>query len=122
MGFQRVIVQPTLRISAPATQEVRFAIRTTGRETAVVWVNVFENTTAVKTIIDVRGASAQTFNDDTMATPSFWPSLATFQIDIGMVGSFSSATIARLPDLGRWAIAALAATLSFDIVLYLWDT
>jgi len=121
MSFRRILLQPVIRISAPTTQEVRYAAPTSGWMTALVWANVFENATAVKATVDLRGGSNTSMSDDTSGTPSFWPSLGTFQIDVGVTGAFKSSAIQGLPAWLRWQIPSLAAPLTLELVLELWD-
>ncbi len=118
MAFRRVVLQPTVTITAaPTLQEVKFSLQTTGWKSAFFWVNVFVQLSA-SSIMTFYGASSLTLND---AGGTYWISLGTIT-NISAVGAYkTSAAITPLPDFVRWNLAT-ATSGSIEIVAYLWDT
>ncbi len=121
MAFRRVVMQPAIRISSPSAQEVRYSTSCVGWHRAMVWVNVFENATMANTGVFIHGASAHSVDNNTNASPGYWPSLGSVTVTSGATGAFR-ATFTPLPDYVLWAIRTLSANIAFQVVLYLWDT
>lgn len=124
MAFRRVVMQPTFSLSTnPTTQEIRFAIQTTGWKTGQVWVNVYRNASAAAGLFDVRGASAIALSDD-LANPTFWPSFGTISITGNTTGVFRPPVITNLPDYLRWTISGNTngSNITLEVIAYLWDT
>ncbi len=120
---RRIILQPPIEVTAATTQEVRFAIPSTGAKSALFWVNVHKNTmTGGSASIDLIGASSLNLLD-TGTSSSFWKTVLGSPISVGFgaVGAFS-ATTTTVPDFLRWKVTGNNNIVQFEIIAYLYDT
>jgi len=116
MAFRRVVLQPMMTTANNVTQEVRFAVQTTGWKTGYFWANLpVHGGTAVT--FDIRGASGQNVSEAT----AFWPSLGTFVTTAGTPGAYKSNALTPLPDFVRFITTGVSASITFELIAYLWD-
>lgn len=114
----RVTLQPTLTVSAAATQEARYAQPVGNAKAGVCVANVYRNTMGVGTVTFTietashTGLSAQ--------SGSFWATAGSGAVTAPNTGSVSI-PIADLGEVIRWTVAGVTSAIDFEIVVFFED-
>jgi hypothetical protein len=124
--IQRVVLQPLISITGATTQEIRFAVPTSGFKSAQAWINCPKMTYGGGSVnVDILFATSLSLLDPSSGASSFWvrPSGGSIAITASTPGAYVSSVMNGVADFARWRTTTSFATeVQLEIVLFLYDT